>query len=274
MLWGFFLKIVVADRLAIFVNQVYNNPNNYTGIPILIATYFFAFQIYGDFAGYSLIAIGTAKMMGINLMTNFNRPYLSESIPEFWKRWHISLSTWFKDYVYIPLGGNRVKKNRWLFNIMVVFLVSGLWHGAGWNFVLWGAVHGIFFLIYSYLIDNKVIKEKSKNSFIKIIKILINFNIVCFAWMLFRADSFSHFRIIFINLFKNFFASIFHIPDNLLLSLFSILIVIIVQIIMEFYKIKFNIRNKYARWCIYYLIIFTILIFGVFNEEPFIYFQF
>lgn len=153
MLWGFFKKIVIADRLAIYVNEVYNSPAEFQGLTLILATYFFAFQIYCDFSGYSDIAIGAARIMGYDLMINFRQPYFSQSIAEFWKRWHISLSTWFKDYLYIPLGGNRVAKNRWYFNLMAVFLISGLWHGANWTFVLWGFLHG-FYLVFSIWTQN------------------------------------------------------------------------------------------------------------------------
>ena len=146
MLWGFFLKLVIADRLAIYVNEVYNNPGIYEGLPVVLATYFFAFQIYCDFAGYSLIAIGAAKVMGYDLSENFRQPYFSRSIAEFWRRWHISLSGWFRDYVYIPLGGNRVVKWRWYYNLFIVFAVSGLWHGANWTFVVWGSLHGAYLI--------------------------------------------------------------------------------------------------------------------------------
>ena len=137
MLWGLFMKLVIADRLAIYVNAAYNNPEQHTGQTLALATVFFAFQIYCDFAGYSSIAIGAAKVMGFNLMTNFNRPYFARSISEFWKRWHISLSSWFRDYLYISLGGNRVKVPRMYFNLFFVFLISGLWHGADWTFIIW-----------------------------------------------------------------------------------------------------------------------------------------
>lgn len=147
MAWGMFKKVVIADRLAVFVNQVYDNPQNYEGISMVIATVFFAFQIYCDFSGYSDIAIGSAQVMGFKLMQNFNRPYFSKSISEFWKRWHISLSTWFRDYLYIPLGGNRVGIPRWYFNLFFTFMVSGLWHGANWTFVIWGALHGTYLII-------------------------------------------------------------------------------------------------------------------------------
>ena len=143
-LWGAFKKIVIADRLAIYVNTVYNAPRHYSGLPLIAATIFFAFQIYCDFSAYSDIAIGAAKILGFDLMENFRQPYFSKSVREFWGRWHISLSTWFRDYLYIPLGGNRVTFTRHLLNLMIVFVVSGLWHGASWTFVIWGALHGLY----------------------------------------------------------------------------------------------------------------------------------
>ncbi|CAN5908465.1 hypothetical protein BH23GEM7_BH23GEM7_20090 [soil metagenome] len=152
-LWGFFKKIVIADRLAIYVNEVYGNPAGFDGPTLLLATYFFAFQIYCDFSAYSDIAIGAARVMGFELMQNFRRPYFARSIHEFWQRWHISLSTWFRDYVYIPLGGNRVPFWRWYVNLFAVFLVSGLWHGANWTFVVWGGLHG-FYLVFSLMTRN------------------------------------------------------------------------------------------------------------------------
>ena len=147
MLWGFFKKVVIADGLALVVDKVFNNVHDYTGTSLLLATFFFAFQIYGDFSGYSDIATGSAQIMGIKSMDNFKRPYFSRSISEFWKRWHISLSSWFKDYLYIPLGGNRVSIPRWYLNLLIVFIVSGLWHGAKWTFAVWGALHG-FYLVF------------------------------------------------------------------------------------------------------------------------------
>jgi D-alanyl-lipoteichoic acid acyltransferase DltB (MBOAT superfamily) len=152
MLWGFFKKLVIADRLAIYVNSAYNYPEQQTGLTLIMATVFFAIQIYCDFSGYSDIAIGTARVMGFKLMTNFNRPYFSRNISEFWKRWHISLSTWFKDYLYISLGGNKVSIPRWYFNLFFVFLVSGFWHGANWTFIIWGAING-FYLVFALLTD-------------------------------------------------------------------------------------------------------------------------
>lgn len=151
MVWGFFLKLMIADRCGIYVDTIFNNLSNYNGGSYLLASLLFPFQIYGDFAGYSLIAIGTARILGYKLMMNFKRPYFSLSIGEFWHRWHISLSTWFKDYLYIPLGGNRCNKARQYFNLFVTFLVSGIWHGANWTYMIWGGYHGLLLCMEKYL---------------------------------------------------------------------------------------------------------------------------
>ena len=165
MLWGFFKKLVIANNLAILVNGVYNNVDNYTGAALLVATIFFTFQIYCDFSGYSDIAIGTARVMGFELRENFKRPYFSKSIQEFWQRWHITLSSWFKDYLYIPLGGNRVVKWKWYYNIIITFLLSGLWHGAEWTFIIWGALHGTY-LVFSITLNSpkKYLSEINKKN--------------------------------------------------------------------------------------------------------------
>ena len=194
MLWGMIKKVVIADRLVHYTDPVFNNPHNYSGIALAIGAVFFAFQIFCDFSGYSDIAIGAARVMGFKLMTNFNKPYHARSISEFWKRWHISLSTWFKDYLYISLGGNRVSVPKMYFNIFIVFLVSGFWHGANWTFIAWGALHG-FFSIFAL-----ITKEKRKwiNDRLGISKIhwvnntldvLITFLFVTFAWIFFRANN-------------------------------------------------------------------------------------
>ena len=195
MLWGFFKKLVIADRLALYVNAVYNNANQHNGLTLMVATIFFAFQIYCDFSGYSDIAIGAARVMGFELMTNFRRPYFARSISEFWKRWHISLSTWFRDYLYIPLGGNQVQIPRWYLNLFIVFLVSGLWHGANWTFVIWGLLHG-FYYVGALIIEKfkkafhfslPVIWEK----FYGYLKIISVFLLVTLAWVFFRANNLS-----------------------------------------------------------------------------------
>ncbi|MDZ4824012.1 MAG: MBOAT family O-acyltransferase [Flavobacteriales bacterium] len=190
-IWGFFKKVVVADNLAIIVDTVYAQPENFGTNWLLLATYFFAFQIYCDFSGYSDIAIGVAKTMGIDLMENFRIPYLARSISEFWSRWHISLSTWFRDYLYIPLGGSRISEWRTNLNLFAVFAISGLWHGAAWTFIIWGILHG------SYLVIENLLKKRERNStntirgsiIIKAIRTIFIFHLVLFAWIFFRADS-------------------------------------------------------------------------------------
>lgn len=188
-LWGFFKKVVIADRVAIYVNTVYNDVGSYTGLPLIIATVFFAFQIYCDFSAYSDIAIGTARILGFDLMDNFRQPYFSQSVREFWGRWHISLSTWFRDYVYIPLGGNRVSLWRNLLNLMIVFVVSGLWHGAGWTFIIWGALHGVAVAFLALLRHFKLDPLGGKNIVMLLVRVTLTFAFVCFAWIFFRANS-------------------------------------------------------------------------------------
>ena len=203
---GFIKKLVVADLSAQFVNAVYNDPASATGPLVILATVLFAFQIYCDFSGYTDIAIGCARMMGIRLIKNFDRPYVSKSIKEFWSRWHISLSSWFRDYLYIPLGGNRVKVPRYLLNIMIVFLVSGLWHGADWTFIIWGALHG-FYQITEYLTRNvragayKRLNIDQNGRLASAWKNALTFILVCFAWIFFRANNVSELGILLNRLF-------------------------------------------------------------------------
>lgn len=271
MLWGYFLKLVVADRAAIYVDIVYNNVDQHDGLTFMAATVLFAFQIYGDFAGYSLIAIGASRTMGIKLMQNFNRPYFAASIHEFWKRWHISLSTWFRDYLYIPLGGNRVSKNKWLFNLFITFTVSGLWHGANWTFVIWGILHS------AYLIIDILLDRKGKRS---ILNVFLTFCLVCFAWIFFRAnslaDSFTIVKDIFLNPGRLF------IPQNedIIVPIYALLAILIL-LITEFKKENldnvFTISESKYEWVrlsYYSLVLFVILFIGVFDGGQFIYFQF
>lgn len=196
-LWGVFKKVVIADRAAVYVNMVYNDVHTYNGLPLIAATIFFAFQIYCDFSGYSDIAIGSARIMGFSLMDNFRQPYLSQSIREFWRRWHISLSTWFRDYLYIPLGGSRVSLSRNLLNLMIVFTVSGLWHGAKWTFVIWGALHGLV-IVAEVLLNNR---QKQPLKIPAVFKMALTFSIVTFAWIFFRANSLDDATYIISHLF-------------------------------------------------------------------------
>jgi D-alanyl-lipoteichoic acid acyltransferase DltB (MBOAT superfamily) len=294
MLWGFFKKVVIADRLAVLVNQVYNNSNSYDGAPLLLATYFFAFQIYCDFSGYSDIAIGAAQVLGFNLMDNFNRPYYAKSISEFWKRWHISLSTWFRDYLYIPLGGNRVVKWKWYVNLFITFLVSGLWHGANWTFVIWGGIHGFYLVsaIWTKIFVGKIYKffRLHKGTWSrKIIDVFITFHLVLFAWVFFRANSlddafFILDQIISIDLlsfFKqlltlNFDADLGLTRYEILIAILSVFVMEIIHLFQRHNKMRTFLSSKprYVRWFVYYFLIFFILLFGEFNLTEFIYFQF
>lgn len=187
-LWGAFKKIVIADRLAIYVNTVYGDLPSYTGGTLWLATFFFAFQIYCDFSAYSDIAIGTARVMDFDLMENFRQPYFARSVREFWGRWHISLSTWFRDYVYVPLGGNRVRLSRQLLNLMIVFLISGLWHGAGWTFIIWGALHGMAVVLLA-LMRHYGWDMLPRGWLGTSISMLATFAFICFTWIFFRAET-------------------------------------------------------------------------------------
>lgn len=194
LLWGLFKKVVIADRLSLFANQVYNHPQDFGGFSVLLATFFFAFQIYCDFSGYSDIAIGSARILGFDLMKNFRAPYFSKSVDEFWSRWHISLSSWFRDYLYVPLGGNRVPKYRWYINLFVVFFVSGLWHGANWTFVVWGALNGLYLVGGRLLLPlkkrvNILLGWQQPNAWRKGYDLLFTFSLTCLAWVFFRANS-------------------------------------------------------------------------------------
>ena len=241
MLIGFFKKVVVADLLATYVNAVYNDAANATGLGVVIATVLFAVQIYCDFAGYTDIAIGCAEIMGIHLMQNFNRPYISESIPEFWRRWHISLSSWFKDYIYFPLGGSRCSLWKNLRNILIVFMVSGLWHGAAWTFVIWGALHGMYQVIGKLLkpvrekiVDVLHISRDSKG--LHIYRKCVTFVLVCFAWIFFRANSMADAMLLVKKLFTDWSLSDAYIKtsiDHLGLTLIAVLISVLSIYIMN-----------------------------------------
>jgi D-alanyl-lipoteichoic acid acyltransferase DltB (MBOAT superfamily) len=286
MVWGLFKKAVVADRLAVMVDTVYNNPQTHEGFTVILATIFFAFQIYCDFSGYSDMAIGAAQVMGFKLMTNFNRPYFAKSISEFWKRWHISLSTWFKDYLYIPLGGNRVERKRMFFNLFLTFMISGLWHGANWTFIIWGALHG-FYLIAALVFTpltvkfNKITGIKNYPVLYKWSQSLAVFALVCFAWVFFRASSIQDAYTIITN------ATAVHMsqfslnmlgenPFELFAGMFFICLLIIIEWNMRGKQMRvfMSTRPWYYRWALYIMLVLVILNFGVFGGNSFIYFQF
>jgi D-alanyl-lipoteichoic acid acyltransferase DltB (MBOAT superfamily) len=282
MVWGLFKKLVIADRLALYVNAVYNNSEHHSGITLLLATIFFAFQIYCDFSGYSDIAIGAARVMGFNLMTNFDRPYFSKNIAEFWKRWHISLSTWFKDYLYIPLGGNRVSVPRWYFNLFIVFLISGLWHGANWTYIIWGALNG-FYLVFAS------ITQKYRNKFSgfiginklpllnNFIQIAITFSLSCFAWIFFRATSLSQ-ALEIVKKIASFKGPLYNQNASVLLfSLLGIVFLLMVEFKREYFNNMFSLsyNNHWLIKNLYYAFLIAVIILsGVFDGGEFIYFQF
>ena len=282
MAWGFFKKIVIADRLAVIVNQIYNHPYNYQGIPLIAATYFFTFQIYCDFSGYSDIAIGAARVLGYDIIKNFNRPYISQSVAEFWRRWHISLSTWFRDYVYIPLGGNRVSRWRWYYNIIVVFVVSGLWHGAQWTFVLWGLIHGLCLLLGAVTKkyrDNvmKILHIHRSSPFLGAFRIFITFHIAVIAWIFFRANDINAALYIIKNLIPdgNSLALRINAHEFYMSILFIGVLLATEMINQKIDIISFIKRQKAAfRWGFYYLFMMCLLILARYGEQQFIYFQF
>jgi D-alanyl-lipoteichoic acid acyltransferase DltB (MBOAT superfamily) len=299
MLWGMVKKVAIADRLSLLTGPVFNHPHDYPAITLVIAVLFFTFQIYCDFSGYSDIAIGSARIMGFKLMKNFDQPYFSKSISEFWSRWHISLSTWFRDYLYIPLGGNRVPVPRWFFNLFFVFLVSGFWHGANWTFIVWGALHG-FYLIAEIII--KKIKWKfSKSSepakpgfFRTAINVCITFTLVAISWIFFRANTITDGFYILRKLPTAFsdllqivktrslaFMNIWSIPEyGTIQALISSFTLIGGLLLIEYLHSKFNLvnflskRSLMIRWAAYYSLILVIYTFGVFGNNQFIYFQF
>ncbi|MEM7659518.1 MAG: MBOAT family protein [Bacteroidota bacterium] len=275
-LWGLFQKIVLADQLARWVNPIYASPEQVSGPWLLLATGAFALQIYGDFAGYSNIAIGSAKLLGINLMTNFQQPYFATSIRGFWSRWHISLSTWFRDYVYIPLGGNQVSHRRWQGNILLTFLVSGLWHGANWTFVIWGGIHGLAYLVEA--------ASKSWNQIIpKGISWIATLFVVVLAWLFFRAENLGHAWEIIAGFGKGWNQGL-RLPAGiefptiregwLLLSSLGLFWLLSALRNQAIYQQWLTGPSGY-RWASYWALIAWIAIFGAYEgPEPFIYFQF
>ena len=273
-LWGYFMKLCVADRLGTYVDSVFNNISNHNGTSIAIASVFYTIQIYGDFAGYSLTALGCAKIMGFNLPENFHRPYFSTSIKEFWKRWHIALSSWFMEYLYFPLGGSRVKFFRYLRNLMIVFLISGLWHGAAWTFVLWGALHGIYQVIEA--LTKKYFGEPTyRNWFSTTIKMLFVFFLLNMAWIFFRANSIGDALTAIQKICTNP-GTPFLSPMAMLFGVMSFLILAIKDFADEF-KPELKLiasDNKIISTLACALLSVYIILFGVLDSSQFIYFQF
>ncbi|MFD0962605.1 MBOAT family O-acyltransferase [Pseudofulvibacter geojedonensis] len=279
MLWGLFKKIVIADSCATYVNAIFNTYESASSLTLLLGAFYFAFQIYGDFSGYSDIAIGVAKLFNFDLMTNFKKPYFSRDIAEFWRRWHISLSTWFRDYLYIPLGGSRGSKLNQFRNVAIIFLVSGFWHGANWTFVVWGALHALFFMPLLFLNKNRknvgpIASGKLMPSFKEGINMMTTFLIVCLAWIFFRADNIA----MAYNYCKNMFIKMsFDIP-YLSMDRYSIemLPLIFVLLLFEWFhrEKEHPFTGNYKTIKILFIIV-LMLVFGVYsNHQDFIYFQF
>ena len=306
MFLGFFKKIVIADRLAHLANPVFNHPRDYTGPMLVLGTLAFAYQIYCDFSGYTDIAIGAARVMGFRFMLNFDRPYCAQSVAEFWRRWHISLSTWFRDYLYISLGGNRVARWRWLLNLLITFLVSGLWHGANWTFVIWGGLHGAYLIV-------SIVTAKLRSGFVRAIEIdrppalytalrtVGTFTLVCFAWIFFRANTLADAAYIVTHLCSGFGStSLSTLAEQLFTTLganlqlkivlphltgWHVLVLVVAQILLL--ETIQTLRHRgvnlhqlvtglplWLRWGGYYTMAANILLFGVFEQSAFIYFQF
>jgi D-alanyl-lipoteichoic acid acyltransferase DltB (MBOAT superfamily) len=293
MVWGFFKKVVIADKVAMIVERVYQDPTSYTGVPLIAGALFFGIQVYCDFSGYSDIAIGAAQVMGFRLRDNFNRPFHSTSMTEFWRRWHMSLMSWFRDYVYIPLGGNRVGKWGWYYNIFFTFTLSGLWHGAGWGYVLWGSLNGCY-LIFSDWTKNlrkkwvTVVGLDRFPTFHKGLQIAFTFLLFCFTLIIFRSKSLSDAIYVITHLgaglgssegIKMSIRALYDLGMDRYQLVFA-LIPIVLMVVVEGIESQKNMRQMFFkkpilfRWVMYYVIILFLIFFGEYNDQAFIYFQF
>jgi alginate O-acetyltransferase complex protein AlgI len=283
--WGFFKKLVVADRLALYVNDVYGSPQSHNGLQLTIATVFFAYQIYCDFSGYSDIAIGSARVLGFKLMENFDRPYAAASITEFWRRWHISLSTWFRDYLYLPLGGNRVSRAKGYRNLLITFAISGLWHGAAWTYVIWGVLNGV------YLVVERLTKP-ARDAFWSMlglaevtwlrrtIGIACTFVLTCVGWVFFRANNLHDAWYILTHFWIGWDFGAIRTEQFLLRQMpVAILAVVFLELVQWLHpKLSFTgmlaARPLVLRWSVYATFVLGVILFGVYRKNQFIYFQF
>ncbi|MEO6525223.1 MAG: MBOAT family O-acyltransferase [Gemmatimonadaceae bacterium] len=298
MAWGLVKKVVVADRLADLANRVYDSPRQFTGVPLWLGTIAFAFQIYCDFSGYSDIAIGSAQVMGFTLMKNFDRPYIARSVSEFWRRWHISLSTWFRDYLYVPLGGNRVARPRWLANLFITFLVSGLWHGARWTFVVWGALHGAYLIASLLTTDSRtrIHAALGLDRYPRLVaawQIGVTFTLVTVAWVFFRATSIADAWYVLSHLGTGLpqqlgalasgdraahdaFLFLGFEPSRLIIAAAAVVALLALERARggSPLRVRFAHWPVAARWSAYACAVLTIMTLGVFGSAKFIYFQF
>tara|TARA_R110002074_G_scaffold393022_1_gene579156 strand:+ start:9260 stop:10693 length:1434 start_codon:yes stop_codon:yes gene_type:complete len=278
-IWGLFKKIVIADSCATYVNAIFDNYQELNTLTLIIGAVYFAFQIYGDFSGYSDIAIGTGRLFGFELMQNFNYPYFSRDVAEFWRRWHISLTTWFRDYLYIPLGGSRTSKRKLIRNVFIIFLVSGFWHGANWTFIIWGALHALFFIpLLMGKKNRKNINQVSENvvipSFRELIDMLITFTLVALAWVFFRADTIS----VAFHYIKRLVSNLNFNIEYLSIENYSLEMLLLIGIFILFEWFHKHTEHPFLgklKWIKIVSIILMILTFGVYsNHQEFIYFQF
>lgn len=285
MAWGFFKKLVVADRLALYVNDVYAAPTEYNGLQLTLATVFFAYQIYCDFSGYSDIAIGAAQVMGFRLMENFRTPYDSLSISEFWRRWHISLSTWFKDYLYLPLGGSRVSAWRHAGNLLITFGISGLWHGANWTYVVWGLLNGFYLIAGSFTKSWRdrwfgAVGLDSSTPARKAIMRLSTFLLTCLAWIVFRSRSLSDAGYVVTHLTSDWNFHVVGTPHFLMRQMPIAIAAIVLLEIGQAWHYKVAVPAMLGRWPVplrwsaYAAFVMVVLLFGVYRGTEFIYFQF
>lgn len=287
MAWGFFKKLVIADRLALYVNDVYARPQYFNGLQLTIATVFFAYQIYCDFSGYSDIARGSARVLGFELMKNFDDPYSSSSASEFWRRWHISLSTWFRDYLYIPLGGNRVGPMRRQVNLLTTFAVSGLWHGANWTYVVWGIINGIYLVFGSIArpwrdLALGLVGLRSGTPLRSCLQILTTFVLTCAAWVVFRAESLADAGYILTHFWIDWDFDSISTPQFLRRQLpVAVLAIVILESVqwvrrnnIPRYGEMYNRLPVAIRWAGYSAVVVSVALFGVYKSHQFIYFQF
>ncbi|MBQ2779350.1 MAG: MBOAT family protein [Bacteroidaceae bacterium] len=274
LLWGFFMKVFVADRLGLYVDTVYSNYEYYSGGTCFLASLFYSLQIYCDFAGYSLMAIGVGSLLGFNLINNFNRPYFAQSVTEFWHRWHISLSLWLKDYIYIPLGGSRCSKLRSYLNILATFLVSGIWHGANLTFIVWGGIHGLLQIAEKFL----GLHKRNSRGIIKAFRILLTFLIIDIVWIFFRMPTISSAIDVCRKIFTDFGGELYKSTNtSFFLMLLGVTMILLKEFFDEYFPKRlrlFDNKSIIVRYTSYLIILSLILLFGVFDSTQFIYVSF
>lgn len=281
-IWGFFKKIVIADNLGLYVSDAFNNYQSASSVELVLGVVFFAFQIYCDFSGYSDIALGTARLLGFELMINFKTPYFARDIAEFWRRWHISLTTWFRDYLYIPLGGSKGGRGQAIRNTFIIFIVSGFWHGANWTFIVWGALNAIYFVPLLLSAKNRsnldtVASNSSLPTLKEFLQMATTFILICSTWVFFRAatvgDAIGYFKGIAVN-------KLLPAPGYFNIDLVTLVGLLLAFIAAEWttrmksVAVMDSVKNRYVRYAIYYILVLAVFLFGSFREAEFIYFQF